>query len=164
MNNNLKKKSSLRFPLEIQSSKYKIYNKIHIKHNYKEIITCKQASQAKNILLKNELKSLLLKTSIGFYVVHLSGSSTLNNRKVKQFLSCKEASLASKSELNRFGLSPGTVCAIINPIWELPHLFSNEIFNLNFVSTNNGTKSGYLVFNPNVLLLSKNHKIGDFTR
>lgn len=147
-----------KIPLGIKNSTYEI----HRKKLSKEVITCIEASSAKEFSLKNELKSLLLKTSKGFYVVHLAGNKKVSNRKIKIFLKCKEASMATRDELNSFGLIPGTVCAIINPIWELPHLISEEIFNLDFISTNDGTRTGYYIFSPEVLLLSNNKWIGNF--
>ena len=47
------------------------------------VITCKEAASAKKIPLKNELKSLVLTTSNGLYLLHLPGDKKANLRTVK---------------------------------------------------------------------------------
>jgi hypothetical protein len=59
-------------------------------------------------------------------------------------------------------LVPGTVCPLTAPVWHLPHLVSQELLELDSVSTNNGTKKGYIIFNPNILLSAAHLKIGKF--
>ncbi len=156
----MKKTSNLKyFPKPIQRSNFLIKE---YKLDY-EVISCVQASKAKNIHLVHELKSIILSTSNGYVAVHTSGDRKINLREIKNFLKCKEASLCSPKELFDLGLSQGTVCPIIEPTWGLHHLISRHILNLKIVSTNNGTRTGYYIFSPKILLLTKAHEVGLFS-
>jgi prolyl-tRNA editing enzyme YbaK/EbsC (Cys-tRNA(Pro) deacylase) len=117
-----------------------------------EVVTCIQAAKAKEIPLCQELKTLILETSNGLYAVHLPGNKRLNNRIVKKILGVKQASLASPAILSILGLVPGIVCAIEEPVWSLPQIVSKELFIYKNVSTNDGTRIGYYVFPPKILL------------
>ena len=128
-----------------------------------EVFSCKEASKAKNIPLKHELKTIILSTSKGFVAVHICGDKKVSLRGVKNFLKCKEARLCSLKELSEMGLSIGTVCPLHEPVWSMYHLISEHILNLKYVSTNNSTRMGYYIFSPKILLLTKVHKEGLFT-
>lgn len=124
-----------------------------------EVISCVQAAKAKGFPLRNELKTLLINTSKGLYVTNILGDQKLNLRKVKQALGCKQARLASPQILKKLGLVPGTVCAIKDPVWELPSLIESSLLDLKFTSTNDGTRTGYVVLNePKILLVERNGK------
>lgn len=127
-----------------------------------EVTTCEEAAKAKGIPLKNELKTLIFNTSNGLHALHLPGNKKVSLRAVKNFLKVKEACLAGKDKLQALSLTPGTVCPLTAPVWHLPHLVSQEVLELDFVSTNNGTKKGYIIFNPNLLLSATNLKVGKF--
>jgi hypothetical protein len=73
-------------------------------------------------------------------------------RRVKDVLETEQAKLASPETLSDIGLSPGTVSAILEPVWSLPHLIDRAVLALEFVTTNNRTKTGYFRFDPKVLL------------
>ena len=133
-------------------------------HLTEPVITCKEAAKAKGIPLNDELKSIILTTIKGYIVVHLLGGSMVSLRKVKKALNIKNAHLASKKELYAIGLEPGTICAVKNPTWELTHLISRQVLEKDMVSTNNGTKCAYIVFNPAVLLKAKTVIVGDFVK
>lgn len=128
-----------------------------------EVFSCEQASKAKKIPLEHELKTIILSTSKGYVAIHICGNRRVNLREVKNFLKCKEASLCSLKELSQMGLSPGTVCPLYEPIWSMHHLISKHVLSLKYVSTNNGTRTGYYIFSPKVLLLTKIHEEGLFT-
>lgn len=113
-----------------------------------EVTTCEEASNAKGIPLKNELKTLIVNTSRGLCALHVPGNKKVSLRAVKNFLKIKEACLAGKDKLQALSLGPGTVCPLIAPVWHLPHLVSQEVLGLDFVSTNNGTKKGILFLIP----------------
>ena len=147
------------FPKEIIKSNFLIK---HYKLNF-EVISCIQASIAKNIPVRNELKSIILSTSKGYCAVHMCGDRKVNLREVKNFLNCKQASLCSTEELSKMGLSPGKVCPLIEPTWGLQHLISRQVLHLKNVSTNDGTRTGYYTFSPKILLLTKLHQLGLFT-
>ncbi len=125
------------------------------------VVSCQEAASAKDIPLSNELKSTVLQTSMGIVCIHTSGNVRISLRAVKEALAVKEAYLASYEELNSLGLSPGTVSAVLEPVWSLPHLISRRLLSHKYVSTNNGTLQGYFKFDPKILLSSPNNKIAD---
>jgi prolyl-tRNA editing enzyme YbaK/EbsC (Cys-tRNA(Pro) deacylase) len=127
-----------------------------------EVTTCEEAAKAKGIPLKNELKTLIFSTSKGLHALHVPGNRKASLRTVKNVLKVKEAYLAGKEKLQALSLAPGTVCPLIAPVWHLPHLVSQEVLELDFVSTNNGTKKGYIIFIPKLLLSAANLKVGKF--
>jgi len=128
----------------------------------KPVVTCIEAAQAKGIRLENELKTLLLQTSNGFVAIELPGDAKASLRKVKDALEVKKAHLASPEELNKLGLEIGTVSAVRAPVWDMPHLLSKRLLNLDEISTNNGSKKGFYRFPPSLLLKAKTVMIGDF--
>jgi len=128
------------------------------------VVTCEEAAAAKAIKLASELKSLILETSSGLVAVHLPGDGILSLRAVKDFIEAEEAYLADPETLLTLGLSPGTVSAVLDPVWSMPHLISRRIFDRDILSTNNRTKTGYFLFDPVVLTRADNVRIGDFER
>jgi len=126
------------------------------------VISCQEAADAKGIPLANELKSLLLSTPKGFVALHLPGDAEAALRAVKNALEVREACLATPEELRSLGLMPGTVCAVKDPIWSLPHLVSKRVLEMEMVSTNNGTHRGFYRFHPSVLLEAESVMIGEF--
>lgn len=148
--------------LPIELTRYA--NEILRKNLNYEVISCIQASKAKGIPLKNEIKTLLLSTSLGLRAAHLPGNKCLDHRKVKNALQVNDESLASPQVLNGLGISPGTVCVLREPVWSMKHLFSHELMDLEYISTNDGTRTGYFIFKPRLLLLSNKYEIGDYCR
>jgi prolyl-tRNA editing enzyme YbaK/EbsC (Cys-tRNA(Pro) deacylase) len=130
----------------------------------KPVITCKEAAQAKGILLENELKTLILQTSNGYMAVELPGDAEASLRKIKDAIEAKNAHMASIEELAQLGLEQGTVSAVRDPVWNMPHLVSRRLLKLNEVSTNSGNKKGYYRFNPLLLLEAEDVMIGDFEK
>jgi prolyl-tRNA editing enzyme YbaK/EbsC (Cys-tRNA(Pro) deacylase) len=126
------------------------------------VVTCAEAASAKGIALANEVKTLLLSTTKGFVALHLPGDAEAALRCVKNALEVREARLASPDELKELGLVPGTVCAVKDPIWSLPHLISKRVLQMDMVSTNNGTHRGFYRFHPSVLLEASSVMIGAF--
>jgi prolyl-tRNA editing enzyme YbaK/EbsC (Cys-tRNA(Pro) deacylase) len=126
------------------------------------VVSCKQAAAAKHIQLTNELKTLILDTSIGIIAVHLRGDTRLSLRKVKRCLSCKNASIASKKQIGSLGLTRGAISAVLEPVWSMPNLVSENILTLDYVSTNNGTHDQYFKFCPQILIYAPNVHVGEF--
>ncbi|MBK8256215.1 MAG: nucleotide-binding protein [Polyangiaceae bacterium] len=126
------------------------------------VVTCEQAAAAKGIPLANELKTLILSTQKGFLALHLPGDAPASLRSVKNALEVDQARLASDKDLRTFGLMPGTVCAVKDPVWSMPHLISRRLLKMDFVSTNNGTHRGFYRFHPSILLEAKSVMIGQF--
>jgi prolyl-tRNA editing enzyme YbaK/EbsC (Cys-tRNA(Pro) deacylase) len=130
----------------------------------KPVVSCEEAAAAKCIPLENELKTLILETSRGYVALNLPGDSEADLRSVKAALEVEQAHLASPDELKALGLSPGTVCAVRKPVWDLPLLISRRLLRLAFVSTNNGTLRGFFKFEPSTLLTAQSVMIGDFEK
>ncbi len=126
------------------------------------VTTCSEAAAAKQIPLSNELKTLILLTESGPYAVHVRGDRRVSLRRVKSFLGSEQASMASLEYLKSMGLEPGTVCPVLDPVWKLPHLISSSVLPLDFVSTNNRTRSRFFRFPPQLLLQAQRAFVGDF--
>lgn len=127
-----------------------------------EVLSCSEAADAKHIPLEHELKTLILITDLGQCALHVRGNKRASLRKVKKFLNVRQAYLASEKHLASLGLEPGTVCPLLNPVWKLKHLISKGAVSLDYVSTNNGTRSKYFIFSPNLLLHAADVSVGDF--
>lgn len=127
------------------------------------VITCKEAALARHVPLSHELKSLILETPQGPIVVHVPGDKRVSLRAVKRAIGVKQARLASPSYLMQLGLTPGTVCAVLDPIWRLKHLISSDVLDLEYVTTNDGTLNGYFVFPPELLERAEQKLIGIFS-
>lgn len=128
----------------------------------REVISCIEAATTKGIPLENELKTLIIRTSYGPYAVHIRGNMTLSLRAVKRYLNQKQACMGSCEYIQSFGLLPGAVCAVLNPVWGFQHLVSANLLSLDYVSTNNGTRDRYLIFSPRLLLDAERASVGDF--
>lgn len=128
-----------------------------------EVISCIEAALAKKIPLKNELKSLLLNYDGGICLVNICGDHKVSLRKIKNVLHCKHAFMASEDELSKMNLRPGAVCPFLSQLWNVKQLYDKNLFDLDFLSTNNGTRTNYIKFPPNVLLKNSNYIIGDFS-
>ena len=128
-----------------------------------DVISCIDAANAKNIPLKNELKSLLLNYDGGICLVNVCGDNLVSLRKIKKTLHCKHAFMASEQELAQLNLRPGAVCPFLAQTWNLTQLYDKKLFALEFLSTNNGSRNQYIKFPPNVLLQCKDYIVGDFS-
>jgi prolyl-tRNA editing enzyme YbaK/EbsC (Cys-tRNA(Pro) deacylase) len=128
------------------------------------VITCEEAARARGIPLAQELKTLLLQTHNGIVAIHLPGDGVLSLRKVKARIETAQAYLADPEELQQLGLTPGTVSAVLDPIWSMPHLISRRLLRMNKVTTNNGTLTGYFEFDPGVLAEAADVIVDDFEK
>lgn len=130
-----------------------------IKHQ--PVVTCKEASIARGIELKYELKTLLLKVCKYYVAVHLKGSDRLNIRAIKRFFKCKNCVFVNKSFLEKIELQTGT----INP-WNTDfchfHLICSNVFDNSVMATNNSIKNQGVFFNVFELLEKKNVIVGNF--
>ena len=129
-----------------------------------KMLTLDQAAKAKGIDLANELKTIILATSRGFVALHLRGDREPNLTEVKEFLGIAEAYPLSVDKLKEppLDLTPGTISAVLEPVWSLPHLISLSLLALDKVSTNAGTLNSYYYFEPKILLQAESREIGDF--
>jgi len=128
----------------------------------KPVVSCEEAAAAKGIPLDSELKTLIMTTTKGFVALHLLGDGKASLPAVKKAIDVKQASLASIADLTSLGIQPGTVCAVKDPVWSMPHLITRRVLSKEMVSTNNGTHRGFYRFHPTVLLEAESVMIGDF--
>ncbi len=126
------------------------------------VISCDEAARARGIPLAYELKTLLLTTDVGLIAAHLPGDGRVALRRVKEYLRVRQAHLASREVISRLGLAPGTVSAVREPVWSLPHLVTHRLLDLSLVATNDGTDRGYYLFPPSLLLEAAVVATGDF--
>jgi prolyl-tRNA editing enzyme YbaK/EbsC (Cys-tRNA(Pro) deacylase) len=113
----------------------------------------------KGIPLCNELKSLVLRTSDGLRLCHVRGDASLALRKVKKALEVREAHLASTLDLAELGVEPGTVSPFLDTLRSLPSIIDPSLMDLEYVSTNDGTRFGALYFAPVQLTLLPNEHL-----
>lgn len=128
------------------------------------VITCEEAAEARSIQLHQELKTLLLRTSGGVVAAHLPGDGILSLRKVKERLEAAEAYLADPEDLLELELSAGTVSAVLEPVWSMPHLISRRLLSISTVMTNDGTRTGYYEFSPGLLTEAAEVIVDDFEK
>jgi prolyl-tRNA editing enzyme YbaK/EbsC (Cys-tRNA(Pro) deacylase) len=129
-----------------------------------EVDSCEKAAAARKVPLGNELKTLILQTPSGFVAAHLPGDGELNLRAIKNTLEIKDIKIAATDQIALIGLESGTVSAILNPVWEMPHLISKRLLSLSYVTTNNKTKTGYFKFDPIILMEANSTILGNFER
>ena len=130
----------------------------------RDVVSCFEAARTKAIPLRNELKSLVLMTDKGLYVLNLPGNTRADLRAVKKFLNVEQAYMASEEDLSPLGVRKGTVSPVNKKLWSLPQLMSEEVLSLEFVSTNNGKLDEYIIFKPTELLKHRELLIGRFTK
>lgn len=137
---------------------------LDVRYLSQPVVSCEEAAEARDVPLANELKTLVLKTSRGFVAAHLPGDGMLSLRKVKNRIEATEARLADPEDLSELGLSAGTVSALLDPVWAMPHLVTRRLLSLASVTTNNGTRTGYFEFDPAMLVEATDVVVGDFER
>jgi prolyl-tRNA editing enzyme YbaK/EbsC (Cys-tRNA(Pro) deacylase) len=137
---------------------------LHPHYLDRTVVTCAEAATAKKIPPEHELKTLISETSVGVVAVHVPGNRVVALRAVKKALNCREARLASKAKLSSLGLAQGTVSPVLDPVWYMQHLVCDAVLTLGFVSTNNGTLTGYFKFSPDILLRARKVMRGSFSR
>jgi len=123
------------------------------------VVSCASAAAAKGISPQHELKSLVLRTDSSLVVAHIPGDLSLSLRAVKRGLPTTQARLANLGELD---LVPGTVHPFDARLWRLHHLVSREVLDLGWVSTNAGTLTTFVVFDPTLLLRARHVSVGAF--
>lgn len=160
----LGKLPSPNFVEKLQNSSEPPGKRLQVYSLKKEVISCDEAAEARGVPLFNELKTMILSTTNGYVAVHLPGDGQISLRAVKNALEVKNAFIAPAEEIYKLELSPGTVSAVLEPVWSMPHLFSKRVLTLDFVTTNNGTRSQYFKFDPIELLNASNYLLGQFEK
>lgn len=129
----------------------------------RNVVSCEEAAEAKGIPLNKELKTLVLATENGLISISLPANYSVSYWKIMIEENLSQVSLATKNDLDSLSLLPGTVTPLIEPLWSMRQLLDKKLFNMNIMSTNNGTLNGYVEFNPKIILDAPNVHIGDFS-
>ena len=120
----------------------------HLEH---EVISCSDAAAAKGIPLGRELKTLILTAGGRLLVASLPGDRRLHLRSVKRVAATRQACLCSVEELASMGLAPGSISPFLPQLARVHHLIDPACFALDWMSTNDGTRRGFIVFDPRSL-------------
>lgn len=130
-----------------------------------DVVSCGEAAAARNVPVRNELKHILLSTSKGMCIVHVPGDRRVSLRSVKRHLAVKQAKLAYLNEIQgdpRY--SPGIICPFVEPFWSMHHLIDVSVLDNRWMTTNDGTLRGYLVFDPRLLGGASDVCFGEFSK
>ena len=115
---------------------------------------CEESVKARGVTLDRELKHLMLRSKSGNFLVHIPASQMLCYKKVKAILNDSTIEMGQISDL---GVSKGEVTPFVEPFWSMGHLIDKMVLDRDWMTTNDGTRTGYIKFNPKVLLeTSKN--------
>ncbi|MDH3324728.1 MAG: YbaK/EbsC family protein [Candidatus Peregrinibacteria bacterium] len=126
--------------------------------------TCYQAACHRNIMVHEELKTIVFKANHEIYAFHLLGDKKVNYNKIDELKN--KAQLLDVYSLGRYDLTKGT----INPFSIKRNLplkmvyICKSVFALEKVYTNDGTLCGTIVFSPTVLRkIYENYSIGRYS-
>ena len=116
-----------------------------------KVVTCIEAANARNIHLKQELKTILLNINHSFVAAHLRGCDRLNLKKIKKLFKTKNITFLSDAKLNEFHLKKG----IVNP-WNIDfctyNILCKKVLQNRFMATNAGVFNKGVYFKPEKLL------------
>lgn len=141
----------------------------------KPVISCVEAAREKEIDLVHELKSILMcdrhfdsernvKKS-NFFFAHVTGDTRISTKRLKKIIPSRNVSPAKEALLDlKFGVTPGTVTPIIHEIWTAPHFLDKSLLQLDWVSTNDGTSTGWVVFDPKCLLFAPLVRVAEISK
>ncbi|MBS1528003.1 MAG: hypothetical protein JST19_20320 [Bacteroidetes bacterium] len=129
---------------------------------HEEVFDCKQASDARQIKLKQELKTILLRAGTKKMALHLRGCDRINFRAIKHIFKVKDITFILPEELAQFNLSKGT----INP-WNIGFCTYNlvclKVFYNRFLATNHSVTTTGIVFQTTHILQLPNPIFGNFS-
>ena len=137
------------------------------KNNFRKVyhspvLNCIDAAKERNIKLKQELKTILLKSSSTVIAIHLRACDKVSIRTVKKLFRIKNLTFLPKNYLSQRELSPG----LINP-WNIPfcqyNLVCRKVLHNKFMATNNQKFTQGVFFNIEVLLELPNLIFGNFS-
>jgi hypothetical protein len=127
-----------------------------------EVFNCTDASAAREVKLKQELKTILLQIDTKKLALHLRGCDRVNFRQVKHLFKVKDITFILPEELAQFNLSKG----VINP-WNISFCTYNlvclKIFYNRFIATNNSSTKTGVVFQTKNILQLPNLIFGNFS-
>ncbi len=140
------------------------WKKLEPKDLDRRVFSCRSAARAKGVPLEHELKSLLIAYDGDYLVAHVRGNRRLSLRAVKNEMEAEQARLADPADLNMFDVSRGTLFPFKDTLWAKPQLITEEVLELDWVTTNYGDLSKYVEFPPRLLLKAADHRVGHFEK
>lgn len=130
--------------------------------HHNPVMTCAEAAMARKISIDEELKTILLKVSYKIISVHLRGGERINSKTIKALFKSKHVRFLSIEELRCFNLGKG----LVNP-WNISfceyNLICTNIFEFEYMYTNNSSHNEGIRFRTQKLLYLSNIIIGDFS-
>ena len=104
---------------------------------HQPVYTCAQAAAARNVPLRNELKTLLIVTQKGFALLNIPGDKRISRGMARLALSAHEFRLANSSEMRTLHVSVGTVSPL--SLFGCRSLLDQQVLTLDWITTNAGT-------------------------
>ena len=129
-----------------------------------DVETCIDASKARGVPLEREIKHVVFEFREGLFMVHVQGDKFISNRKVKNFLSIKNLKKANLTKHFNNKFRKGTVCPFIEPFFSMNHLVDESLLNFDWLSTNDGTLRGYIIFETSLLTHLNRIHFGNFSK
>jgi prolyl-tRNA editing enzyme YbaK/EbsC (Cys-tRNA(Pro) deacylase) len=126
-----------------------------------DVVTCVEAAKARKVPLSRELKHLIIDASGTLCLVHIPGDREVQLEKVASSLSLKfsKVNLANIVQINDDRIKRGIICPFKQPFWSWKHLIHKDLLDNDWMTTNDGTKKGYIRFDPKLLCHAKKHVI-----
>ncbi|MGD8781824.1 MAG: YbaK/EbsC family protein [Ignavibacteria bacterium] len=122
-----------------------------------DVVTCEEAAKARNVNVTNELKHMLVKFHNKFALVHVCGNLDVELELVAHAIKVQQVHLASLKYTPIGHIPRGTICPFKQPLWSWFHILDKSIELKEWMTTNDGTKRGFLRFNPLLLRYSSNY-------
>ena len=115
------------------------------------VVKCAEAAVARGVPLDHELKSMVLASDDLLVVAHTLATRRLSLQKVEKMVG-GPVKLANSRRLGRLGLAAGRVNPFMECVQAIPHLVSPAVMQRAFLTTNDGTFTGFVRFSPTLLL------------
>ncbi|MGL1886699.1 MAG: YbaK/EbsC family protein [Reichenbachiella sp.] len=110
---------------------------------------CIESAEARGVELERELKHLVIQSDTSRFMIHIQAHKKVSFPLLKKITNCKNMELADLSELN---IRKGEVSPFRSEFWDMPHIIDSSVLELEWMTTNDGTRTGFIRFNPMVLL------------
>ncbi|MFW9878753.1 MAG: hypothetical protein ACFFG0_37215 [Candidatus Thorarchaeota archaeon] len=137
----------------------------HIPNAYQyDVVSCIEAAKARKVSITKEIKHILLRSQYELIMVHVQADKLISLRKIKRFLKIKNICQADLSRYDQKIFGRGVICPFIEPFWSMKHLVDVGLFNHDWMTSNDTTKRGYIIFDPKILKCTKHHYLGDFVK
>lgn len=118
-------------------------------HHTASLRSAQEGADYFNIDIGQTAPTLVIKTTIGFFALIISGSrDRIDFKEIAQMLNCQKVKLANPSEVESMGYKIGNVPLVGIP---LPCILDRKIFEYSFVYGGSGVKDYTLKISPYAL-------------